>query len=161
MTSKRGNAADRASGKGLTLGEAIHAPGVWHVLHTRSRQEKALAADLLAMDVPCFLPIIRAVRYYGRRKAQVELPLFPSYVFLRGEIDDAYRADRTKRVANIIRVANQDQLQQELLSIHRALNEDAALDPHPYLRKGVRVEVRSGPLKGIRGVVEDRLRPVI
>jgi transcription antitermination factor NusG len=32
------------------------------------------------------------------------------------------------------------------------------IDPYPYLKKGVRVEVRSGPLKGIQGLVEDRAR---
>ena len=29
----------------------------WHVLRTRSRQEKALASDLVAMDIPHFLPL--------------------------------------------------------------------------------------------------------
>ena len=37
-----------------------------------------------------------------------------------------------------------------------ALDQKVPLDPFPYLRKGVRVEVTSGPLQGLQGVVEDR-----
>jgi transcription antitermination factor NusG len=32
------------------------------------------------------------------------------------------------------------------------------LDPHPFLQRGVRVEVRSGAFRGLCGVVEDRVK---
>jgi transcription termination/antitermination protein NusG len=131
---------------------------VWHVLHTKSRQEKLLAADLKAMQIDCYLPLVRQVKYYGNRKAKVELPLFPGYVFLKGTLDEAYQADRTDRVAQIIKVANQTHLEWELTNLRKALEGDAILDPYPYLTKGIKVEVRSGPFRGIQGVVEDRLR---
>ena len=142
---------------GTVLDEcAIHASGDWFVVHTKPRQEKALSRDLDALGVSHFLPLTRVVRYYGRRKALAELPLFPGYVFLRGEVDEAYEADRTRRVAGIIRVPNQTELQDQLASIADALAMDAPLDPHPYLKKGTPVEVRCGPFKGLRGVVEDK-----
>jgi hypothetical protein len=90
---------------GLALGEGVgvfDATGPWHVLHTRSRQEKALAEDLTGMGIACFLPLVRQIRFHGGRKAVVELPLFPSYLFLRGAAEDAYRAGRTRRVAQIL-----------------------------------------------------------
>lgn len=138
----------------IVAGEA----GQWFVLHTRSRQEKALAADLEAMQIPFFLPLVKQVRYYGRRKFKIQTPLFPSYLFLFGSLDDAYRADRTKRVARVIRVADQFGVERELRNIYAALSQGAELGPCPYLHKGMWVEVRSGPFKGIQGVVEDRLR---
>ncbi len=130
----------------------------WIVLQTRSRQEKAVAADLAALGVGHFLPLIDTVRYYGKRKARVELPLLPGYVFLHGSIDHAYQADRLKRIANILRVTDQDQIDWELRNIHLALREGAGLDPHPFLQVGVRVEVTSGPFEGLQGIVEDRRR---
>lgn len=133
--------------------------GLWHVLHTKSRQEKAVAADLAAMNIGHYLPLIRQVRYHGDRKALVEVPLFPGYVFLRGCMDEAYQADRTKRIANIIRVASQERLDWELRNLHFALSGGATLDPYPYLKKGVRVEVRSGPFRGLQGIIEDRENP--
>ncbi len=138
--------------------DAIDAPGRWYVLHTRSRQEKALAHDLAAMQVAVFLPTMRTIRYYGRRKVRVELPLFPNYLFLRGSLDQAYAADRTRRLANIIPVANQQQLDGELRTIHDAIIRGANLAIHPRLVRGVRVQVTAGPFKGLRGQIEQEIR---
>ncbi|MDH3583405.1 MAG: hypothetical protein OER86_04240 [Phycisphaerae bacterium] len=133
--------------------------GEWFVLHIRSRQEKALAADLAARSVGYFMPVVQHVRYYNRRKSTVQLPLFPGYLFLRGSRDEAFEADRTRRVAKIIEVADQDYLHWELANLHLAIGCGAALDPYPYLKEGVRVEVRSGPFQGLQGMVEKRTAP--
>jgi transcription antitermination factor NusG len=132
--------------------------GSWHVLHTMSRQEKSLSRDLQARNVPHYLPLVRQVRYYGKRKAVVEEPLFPGYVFLLGSLEEAYVADRTKRVANIIKVSDQDRIEWELRNLQLALGRNATLNPFPHLRKGVRVHIRSGPFQGIEGLIEDRTR---
>ena len=132
--------------------------GLWFVLHTRSRQEKILANELAAMRVPCFLPLVRRQRLYGQRKAVVEEPLFPGYVFLRGTAEQAYQADRTKRVAGIIKVTDQQRLDWELNNIRLALSHNATLDPYPHLVKGVRVEVKSGPFQGLQGIIEERAK---
>jgi len=133
-------------------------PGAWHLLHTRSRQEKALAESLTVKGIGVFLPLVDVTRTYGRRKASVELPLFPGYVFLKGVLDDAYEADRTKRVAGIIQVVDQAKLAWELRNLALALSSRVSLDPYPFLRAGVRVAVRSGPLAGIQGIVESRTK---
>jgi len=132
--------------------------GDWFVLRTRSRQEKVLAGDLQARGIGYFLPLICAERMYCNRRFTVDLPLFPGYLFLRGSNDDAYFADRTKRIAQIIRVPDQKRLDWELTNLAQVLSTTTSLDPYPYLKKGVRVEVRSGPLRGLQGVVEDRMR---
>lgn len=133
------------------------ASGDWFVLHCKSRQEKALSDDLSAKGVPNYLPLLRQVRYHGRRKAMIEAPLFPGYLFLRGSIDQAYTADRTRRVASILKVPNQRQIDWELGNLWLALSREAPVIEFPYLQKGVRVEVRSGPFRGLQGIVEDRL----
>lgn len=133
-----------------------HETAVWTVLQTRSRQEKALAGDLTAKGIQHYLPLVRRVQVYGGRKFQVELPLFPGYLFVHGSIEDAYTADRTRRVAKIIRVADQKNLDWELRNLRLALEGTVALDPYPYLKRGVRVEVRSGALQGLQGLVEHR-----
>ena len=135
---------------------ALPATGDWYVLHTRSRQEKILAADLGAMNIGYYLPLVRQNRTHGARKQTVNLPMFPGYLFLRGTREQAFAADRTKRVANIITVADQQHIGWELENLHLALAHDVTLDPFPYLDKGVRVEVRSGPMRGLQGVVESR-----
>ena len=131
---------------------------LWHLLYVKSRQEKQLSDDLTAMGIANYVPVLRQTRYYGRRKSTLELPLFPGYVFLLGSLDDAYMADRTKRVVSIIKVANQKQIEWELENIRTALSCDAELAPHPFLKEGTRVEVRSGPFRGLQGVIESRAR---
>jgi transcription antitermination factor NusG len=126
----------------------------WFVLHTRSRQEKSLAADLAALSILHFLPLASHIRFYGRRKTTVAEPLFPGYLFLRGSVDDSYQADRTNRVASIIRVADQPSLNDELRNIHLALENRAPLEPYSQFKTGHRVIVRAGPFKGLQGLVE-------
>ena len=128
----------------------------WFVLHTRSRQEKAAASDLSALGVDFFLPLVRQARYYGRRKRSVELPLFSGYLFARGAQEQIYSVDRAKRLVGIIRVPIQQQLNWELRNLHLAIVNKVVLDPYPMLKKGMRVEVRSGPLRGLQGMIESR-----
>lgn len=131
----------------------------WHVLQTRSRQEKALAENLEARGIRYFLPLVQVARIYGGRRTKVELPLFPGYLFLQGTLEQVYVADRTKRVAKVIPVFDQARLAEELRSVDRAIRgagDTARFDPFPYLKKGIRVEVISGPMRGVRGVIEDR-----
>lgn len=128
----------------------------WFVLHTKSRQEKALAAALAARDIRCYLPLKQEVKYYGPRKTVVQEPLFPGYAFLWGTQDQAYWADRTRRVARVLPVADQHRLGSELRQIQLALSRNAPLTLYPALVKGIKVEVRSGPLRGLRGVIQDR-----
>jgi transcription termination/antitermination protein NusG len=129
--------------------------GSWFLLRTRSRQEKLVAQDLAARDVLHFLPLMNCVRYHGPRQVNVEVPLFPGYVFLRGNAEDAYGVDRAGRLAQILPIADQKRVNEELKNIWLALSYDAELLTYPYLRKGMRVEVRSGPFRGVRGVIED------
>lgn len=128
----------------------------WHLLYTKSRQEKLLSDDLTAMGVDHFLPLLTQVRNYAGRRTVINTPLFAGYLFVLGGMDDAYRADRTKRVARVIRVADQDRLDWELENLQLALYRGGALMPYPFIEKGTRVEVRSGPFRGLQGVVEDR-----
>ena len=148
----------------LTAGEAVErfadafatdcAPREWFVLRTKARQEKALAHDLRARGISSFLPLLNCTKYYAGRKTVVELPVFAGYLFLRGEPDHAYEADRTRRVAQIIRVSDQAKIDHELRNIYLALRGHAPLAAHDHLRPGMRVEVREGPFRGLQGIIE-------
>ena len=133
--------------------------GRWYVLHTKSRQEKAVADQLAARRIQYLLPLVEQVHFYGQRKAVVALPLFPSYVFLHGTAEQAYDVDRIKRLVRIIHVDDQQQIEWELQNLRAALEKKATLDPYPYLKKGIRAEVKSGPFAGLQGVIEERPRP--
>jgi transcriptional antiterminator RfaH len=130
--------------------------GDWFVLHTKPRQEKAVVETLAAMGIAHYLPLLRKPRYYGRRKVFSDLPLFAGYVFLRGSREQAFAIDRTDRLVQIITVPDQASLDAELANIHQALSLGAEVEMYPELVAGRHVEVRAGPFRGIRGVVDER-----
>jgi len=130
----------------------------WHVLHTRSRQEKVVAQMLGAAGINHYLPLIRKVAYHGGRRRRVELPLFSSYVFLFGPLEAVYFAIESRRVVRSIAAPDQGRLENELQQIRTALSGGAVLDPYPFLTRGRLVRVSSGPFRGLEGLVEERLK---
>jgi transcription antitermination factor NusG len=129
------------------------------VLHTRSRQEKALAQTLMAAGIEHYLPLIRRAKFHGHRKRLIDEPLFACYLFLHGPKEATYLAVATKRVANVIDVADQDRFVRELDQIRLALDYGAELSPYPYLEVGRRARVTGGPFRGIEGLIEKFPRP--
>ena len=129
----------------------------WMVLHTRSRQEKALARFLAVAAIEHYLPLMDRVTIVRGRKQVSKVPLFPGYLFISGDLDDAYRAMSTKRVCQIIRVTDQHQLAVELEQIEMALAQGAELYRCPFAVVGVRCRVTKGPFEGVEGVVSSQL----
>ena len=66
-------------------------------MHTKSRQEKALAGDLADLGIGFFLPLASVKRRYGQRTFQIQIPLFPLYLFMCGDEDQRYAALMTHR----------------------------------------------------------------
>ena len=139
----------------------IHAePGSpWWVLHTKPRQEKAVAEAFAAAGLRFFLPTVRETKVYGHRRRVVDRPLFASYIFFSGVREEAWFADGVRRLAGIIEVADQRTLARELEQIRLAVRGMGVLEPYPFLTTGRAVCVRSGPFKGVEGMVDGRVGP--
>lgn len=129
--------------------------GHWLVAHTKSRNEKALAHDLMARGVQYFLPMTWSVSKRARRTTKSLLPLFAGYVFVCGDEENRLDILKTNRVANIIEVTDQGFFLSELAQIDQALRTGAPLTPHNYLEKGQWCRVISGPLMGLEGMVQE------
>ncbi|MBN2139243.1 MAG: UpxY family transcription antiterminator [Sedimentisphaerales bacterium] len=127
--------------------------GQWWVAHVKSRNEKALAHDLLRRDINYFLPMDWKVRRQSRRTIKTLLPLFSGYLFFCGDEDERVELLRTNRVANLIEVVNQEKLIDELVQIEHALRAGAPLTPHKYIEVGHRCRIIAGPLCGLVGLV--------
>ncbi len=138
-------------GRGAWLDDSV---GAWFVIRTRTRHEQILSRDLHARGVAHFLPLIKVARTYAGRHAVVEAPLFAGHLFVRGSAEQAKSAVGNRRIAKVVHVSDQNQLDGELRNLHLALNVDTPLHPLPFLSQGVRVEVRGGPLRGLQGVIE-------
>ena len=103
------------------------ADACWWVLHTRPRAEKSLARRFLDRRLSFFLPLHqRQWRNQGRRFCS-HVPLFPGYVFLYGDGHARWEALRTNLVANVLPVADQDQLYADLTRVHQLMASSVPL----------------------------------
>jgi transcriptional antiterminator RfaH len=127
--------------------------GQWWVAHTKSRNEKALAHDLVQKGVSYFLPMAWRVHRKSRRTIRSLMPLFSGYLFFCGGENQRLELLRTNRVANVIEVKDQGKLLSELVQIEQALRVGAPLTPYKYIRKGQKCRVVAGPLMGLEGIV--------
>lgn len=127
--------------------------GLWWVVHTKSRNEKALAQDLTHKDISYFLPMSWNVRRRKGRTIRSLLPLFSGYLFFCGDENQRIELLRTNRVANLIEVKNQRKLLDELLQIERALQAGVPLVPHKHVKAGQCCRVIGGPLADLQGIV--------
>ncbi len=137
--------------EGKSLNELV---GQWWVAHTKSRNEKALAHDLIGREVSYFLPMTWKVRHIRGRRIKSLLPLFSGYLFFCGNEQQRVEVLKTNRVASLIEVKDPQQLVTELSAIERALQTGAVLQRHKYIKKGQLCRVTAGPLRDIEGVVQ-------
>lgn len=141
---------------GGVLGGVLTVPVQWHVLQTRSRQEKAVAEVLHDVGATPFLPVVRRVVHYAHRRRVVETPVFTNYLFAWGTREQTYQAMSSRRVVRLVAVPDQRSLSDEIEQIRLAISGNAELSPYRFLERGVRVRVTSGPFKDVEGlVVED------
>jgi transcriptional antiterminator RfaH len=141
---------------------AISSDRRWWALHTKPRQEKALARQLLALETPFFLPLIPRARSLAGRRMKSMLPLFGGYLFLFGTDEERIRSLATSRVTQVLPVPHENEFRQDLRNIRDLIEAGVALTPESRLQPGQRVRVKSGSLMGLEGVVlsrrgEDRL----
>jgi transcription antitermination factor NusG len=127
--------------------------GLWWVAHTKSRNEKALAHDLIGKEINYFLPMSWKVHRRRGRTIRSLLPLFSGYLFFCGQEDQRIEVLRTNRAANLIEVKDQEKLLGELLQIERALRAGAPLVPHKYVKAGQHCRVIAGPLADLEGII--------
>jgi transcription antitermination factor NusG len=136
----------------------------WYALYTCPRHEKCVAQQIEQRSISCFLPLYRSVRRWKDRRKELELALFPGYVFVRLALKDRLRVLQLPSAVRLVSFngrpaalpeAEIDQLRERLAR--------GSVEPHPYLRVGRRVRVCGGPMQGLEGIIvrrKDRCRVV-
>jgi transcriptional antiterminator RfaH len=131
----------------------------WYACYTRARHEKRAYAALLDRGIEAYLPLAPRVSQWKDRKKLVEWPLFPSYVFCRLSAAELHQVLAVPGVATLVKsggraVAIADEELENVRRFTRALEGGLVEADHcPYFAEGEWVEVMTGPLEGVRGVV--------
>lgn len=130
--------------------------GVWWVLYTRARMEKALARKLRALEIPFYLPQYEQTWKSSGRKRTSFLPLFPGYVFLFGDESARLTALETNLLCTTFRVPDQERLYADLCRVERVLGGESPVTPETELPAGTPVELTAGAFRGLSGKVVRR-----
>jgi transcription antitermination factor NusG len=129
----------------------------WYAVHTKSRHEKRVAAQLQEKHVCAFLPLLRQMHDWRDRKSMVELPMFSCYAFVRLEQTNEERLKvlRTPGVLGFVGSERQGTPipAEQIESLRTAVREKVPCSPHSYIEVGRRVRIRGGSLDGIEGIL--------
>ena len=130
----------------------------WIVVHTKPRCEKKLASYCRENSITYFLPQMESSRVYQNRKVTFTKPMFPGYLFTMIDFSKKQTITISGLTVSMIRVFHQDHLLSELRNIYLSRQLKQETTEALWLSKGLEVELVTGPLQGMRGVVEDHTK---
>jgi len=138
----------------------------WFALQTKPRNERQVERRLAHKGYECLLPTYRQKRRWSDRIVEVELPLFPMYVFCRFNPSALGKAISTPGVTCIVGFGGQPaEVKAEEIEALQLLAQNSLLrEPWAYIPDGTLVQVETGPLTGAHGIIcsgKDRRRLVI
>lgn len=127
----------------------------WYAAYTSANHERSVATQLGVRGVEHFLPTYSSVRRWKDRRVTLNLPLFPGYVFVRMAMRERALVVQVPGVARLVGFnGGPTPLPvEEIEGLKRGLVSGMRAEPHPFLKMGRRVRVRTGPLEGLEGIV--------
>jgi transcription antitermination factor NusG len=127
----------------------------WYATYTHARHEKKVAQQLEERHIEHFLPVYRSVRRWKDRRKELDLVLFPGYVFVRLSLADRLRVLQLPGVVRFVSFNGQPAalLGTDIEALRNGLTHGVRAEHHPYLTAGRRVKVVHGPLAGAQGIL--------
>jgi transcription antitermination factor NusG len=128
----------------------------WYVAYTCSRHEKYLAQQCEQRGFSVFLPLYAVQRQWKQRRAEVLLPLFPSYVFVRMAMAERFRVLALPGMVSFVSFKGLPAVvpDAQIEALRKAVSLGRA-EPCTYLESGKRIRVTAGPLLGLEGIVQE------
>lgn len=127
----------------------------WYAVCITPRHEKRVAEYLLQRQIENFVPLYRTIhRWKNGCKAQLELPLFPGYLFVRILKKQRLRVLEVPGVMALVgtRTGPVALSEHEIETLRSGLHLQK-VEPFRELAVGQRVRISSGALAGLTGVL--------
>jgi len=127
----------------------------WYAAYTAPRHEKSAARQLQLSQLECFLPLYSTVRRWkNRTRVRLDLPLFPSYVFVRMTRREYARALAVPGIINLVGSGRSPSPlpDSDIESLRHGL-PDGKVAPHPFLVAGEKARITCGPFAGMTGIL--------
>ncbi len=129
----------------------------WYAVHTRARHEAKIARLLQLREIAFLLPTVRERHRWSDRLQEVQVPLFPCYLFVQIRCDSqaALPILQIPGVLGIVSFCGRRAPipTYEILHIQRMLDSNSAVSPHAFVKTGQRVRILGGCLDGVEGII--------
>lgn len=138
--------------------EALNSPEgrkSWYAVQVKPRHERIVAELFRQKEVESYLPLHMSRRRWSDRVKELPLPLFPGYVFAHVDVSRRLPVLTTAGVVRIIGAGSCpiSVPDVEMENLRRAVGSGLSCLPHPRMEAGDAVEITSGPLRNVQGVV--------
>jgi transcription elongation factor/antiterminator RfaH len=127
----------------------------WYAIRAVPRHEKRVRDRLETRQVECFLPTMKSHnRWKNGQRPEIEVPLFPTYLFVRTTLQQRLTVLGTEGVNCFVGAAGTPWpiADQEIEILQSALPR-INCRPHHALTEGDKVKIIAGPLAGLSGIV--------
>jgi transcription antitermination factor NusG len=124
-------------------------------VYTTPRHEKHVSELLAERQIETFLPLYKTTRQWQKsRPVVLDLPLFPTYVFVRIARQSRVAILGTPGVLSIVGSSKEAwPLPDFEIDALRSGLRERKIEPHPYLVVGERVRIMTGVMAGVEGVL--------
>jgi len=127
----------------------------WYALHVKSKCERVVAEAATYKGYESYLPLYRSRRRWSDRYQDVDLPLFPGYVFSRFNVEERLPL---LIIPGVVQVVGLGKIplpieKSEIEAVRRLVASGLSVQPWPFLSVGHRVRLEEGPLRGVSGIV--------
>ncbi|WP_396157239.1 UpxY family transcription antiterminator [Flavobacterium sp.] len=128
----------------------------WYAVYTVSRQEKKVATRLAEIGMEVYCPMIIQERQWSDRKKKVEVPLLPSYVFVKLESHDRELVFQVSGIVRYLYWLGKPAIikDAEIDILQKWLQDKVISFEVVGIQKGTLYEIPSGPFIGQKGIVE-------
>jgi transcription antitermination factor NusG len=129
----------------------------WYALYTNPRQEKKVASRLQQIGIEVYCPLIIQVRQWSDRKKKVEVPLLPSYVFVKLNSNERDKVFQVSGVVRYLYWLGQPAIirEREIEVMRNWLQDTVTSFEVVGIQPGSLYEIPSGPFRGQHGVVTE------
>jgi transcription antitermination factor NusG len=142
----------------MPANETTQTNHAWYAIRIWSRFERVASVALAGKGYEQFLPLCHSTHRWSDRSKELDLPLFPGYLFCRFDAQERLLPIlTTPGVISIIGVGKIPVPipNEEIQAIQAVIGSGLHAQPWPQLAVGSKVLIHRGPLAGLEGITLD------
>ena len=127
----------------------------WYAIAVKPQAERAVQAALAHKSYETYFPLVLSERRWSDRIKRTESALIPGYIFCRFDSAERLPIMTTPGVREIVGFGRQAApvSESELLALRQVIESGLKVENCDFLRRGDRVEVTEGPMRGLQGLL--------